>query len=117
MQLKHNIWRKILKTAFVVTAHSIIPSTAIFAQSCARKQEVEAEVKKLQVEKKTVEKQCDDERKMKKEEYDSRIKVIGSDCKFSAVELKNTYEKGKEDLKKQCKEHEEKVKKEYKEWI
>ena len=91
MQLKHNIWRKIVKAAIVMTSQILIPSTAIFAQSCARKQEIESEVKKLQVEKKTVEKKCNDEKKMKKSEYEGKKDKMEKRHKNEEEDLKTEY--------------------------
>ena len=91
MQLKHNIWRKILKAGLVFTTQILIPSTAIFAQSCAREEEIVAEVKKLQVEKKTIEKKCNDEKKMKKSEYQEKKDKMGKRHKKEEEDLKTVY--------------------------
>ena len=91
MQLKHNIWRKILKAAIVMTPQILIPSTSIFAQSCARKVEIESTIKNLQIEKKTVEKQCKDEKSKNKKEHEEKLKALKERCKLEETELKEKY--------------------------
>ena len=91
MQLKHNIWRKILKAGLVLTSQVLIPSTSMFAQACARRDQIETEVKKLQVEKKTVEKECKDEMKMKKRQYEDELKKLENECKTKKEALKKKY--------------------------